>query len=114
MAVHAPRSILLSAVLRSLSGLLTNVVLLATLLSATPALHQLVHQDALAPSHDCAVQSFQAGQVDTADSHPSLPTVARVSLQTQRPSFLALHPDQDRRIGLERAPPVVPAFFPCT
>ncbi len=114
VAVHAPRSFLLSAVLRSLSGLLMNAVLLATLLSATPALHQLLHADALAPSHDCVVQSFQAGQVDGADPQPSLPVVApglSTKIMTVVPSFCLA---EDRQIGLERAPPRVFASFLCS
>jgi hypothetical protein len=45
------------------------LVLLLNLLTASPALHELIHKDADKAGHECAVTVFAHGQVDAAVSH---------------------------------------------
>jgi xanthine/uracil permease len=46
--------------------LLVALVLLLNVLAACPALHELIHHDAAAPEHECAVTLFAHGQMDAA------------------------------------------------
>ena len=41
------------------------LVLLLDAMAACPELHELIHHDADAPSHECAVTLFAHGQVDS-------------------------------------------------
>lgn len=49
----------------ALAVLLIGVVLLLGAMAAAPALHELIHQDANEPGHQCAVSLFAHGQVDS-------------------------------------------------
>ena len=46
--------------------LLAVLVLLLSALGASPALHKLIHDDASAADHQCAISLFASGQVDSA------------------------------------------------
>ena len=48
-----------------IAPLLICVVLLLDAMSACPDLHELIHQDADEPGHECAVTMFAQGQVDS-------------------------------------------------
>ena len=43
-----------------------GLVLLLAAMAVCPELHELVHQDAAEPGHECAVTMFLHGQVDSA------------------------------------------------
>lgn len=47
-----------------LASLLAGLVLLLDAMAASPNLHELIHHDADAPGHECAVTIFAHGQVD--------------------------------------------------
>ena len=47
-------------------------VLLLNAMAASPALHELVRQNAQAPGHECAVTLFAHGQVDSAGSEVTI------------------------------------------
>src|SRR5258708_1726730 len=52
---------------RILIGILAmGLVLLLDAMAACPSLHELIHQDANAPEHQCMVTLFAHGQVDSA------------------------------------------------
>ena len=48
-----------------LASLLVGLVLLLDAMAACPNLHELIHHDADAPGHECAVTIFAHGQVDS-------------------------------------------------
>ena len=48
-----------------LALLLAGLVLLLDAMAAAPQLHELIHHDADAPGHECAVTIFAHGQVDS-------------------------------------------------
>jgi hypothetical protein len=81
------------------------VVLLLNLLAASPGLHQLVHADANAPEHQCAITLFAHGQVNSpvTDAPVALPagiveTLSQYSVLIPNARAALLPP--------ERAPPV--------
>lgn len=48
-----------------LASLLVGLVLLLGAMAAAPNLHELIHHDADAPGHECAVTIFAHGHVDS-------------------------------------------------
>ena len=49
-----------------IASLLAGLVLLLDAMAASPALHELIHNDAGSTEHQCAVTLFAHGQVDSA------------------------------------------------
>jgi len=50
--------------------LLSALIILLSLLGASPALHKLIHADADSADHSCAITLFARGQVDAAMAAP--------------------------------------------
>lgn len=91
-----------------LTSVLAGLVLLLNAMTASPALHELIHADAGKAGHECAVTLFAHGQVDSATG--TVPEVASLILIQTVPTveISVFHPVIDRlRAG--RAPPVLPA-----
>jgi hypothetical protein len=55
-----------------LTALLVGSLLLLAVFSAGPLLHQLLHTDAQAASHECVINAFSDGKVTCADNAPPL------------------------------------------
>ena len=82
-----------------MSGLLVALVLLVNALAACPDLHALIHHDADAPGHACAVTMFAHGQVDS-------PVVeAGGSIPMPPAEFLPLNPVAAFNALIEKLPP---------
>lgn len=88
-----------------IAGLLVALVLLLDAMAACPSLHELVHQDANAPEHQCVVTLFAHGQVDSAsvDIAPAAPVIA--STTTPQIEFSVFTPSIGG-LPAGRAPPV--------
>src|SRR5437868_5039470 len=50
--------------LRGAAALMAVLFLLLATFAASPALHQLIHSDANAPGHSCAITALAQGQID--------------------------------------------------
>jgi hypothetical protein len=57
---------------RSWAGAMIFMVLLCSLLSGSPALHQIIHPDANDEHHECAITMFAHGHVNLTDGGPIL------------------------------------------
>jgi hypothetical protein len=86
-------------------GLLALVLLVATFLSASHALHQSLHDDAAGNGHFCLLCSFAKGQVSAAAV--ALFSVALVAccLWCVCPANTSFSPGLDYRLAPSRAPP---------
>ena len=87
------------------AGFLVFVLLGLAALAASPGLHELIHPDAGAPDHHCAVTLFAGGQIDSV----SAPLVAAVVVAlfgalVLLPDTFVL-PSADYRYSSSRAPP---------
>lgn len=85
--------------------LLATIVLLLAALGSSPTLHKLVHADAGAPDHECAISLFANGQVSSAPDAQILIGLillfGGVALLVATLNF----PLADYRFSLGRAPP---------
>ena len=89
------------------SGLfLVSLILFLSLLSASPALHKLIHSDADEADHHCAVTEFVHGKVDSSVVAPII--VAFVSFLAVATLLreIFVFPLTDYRFSASRAPPV--------
>jgi hypothetical protein len=83
-----------------LASLLVALVLLLDGMAACPALHELIHHDADAPGHECAVTLFAHGQVDS----PVVEVVAAI-LPAASVEFLLLTPVSVFNLPVATLPP---------
>jgi hypothetical protein len=81
-------------------------VIFLSLVGSSPALHKLIHSDAGAPDHNCAITLFSHGQIVTADSAPILAVVILLfGTVTLLAETFVISP-ADYRYSASRAPPV--------
>jgi len=101
-AVHGARPVSQ----RLLTAVLVGLLLVLAALSAGPLLHQLLHTDAQAASHECVINAFSDGKVTCADNAPPV-AVRGVSLNDgpMRP-LLLLRARIEHRQAPSRAPPL--------
>jgi hypothetical protein len=87
------------------AGFLVFLLLGLAALAASPGLHELIHSDAGASDHHCAVTLFAGGQIDSA-SAPVLAAavVALFGALILLPETFVL-PSADYRYSSSRAPP---------
>jgi hypothetical protein len=87
------------------ASLLAALVLCLSLLGSSPALHKLIHSDAGAADHHCAITLFAKGQVNSVNVVPLLAVFVvlfgGISLLVE--TFLL--PLADYRFSASRAPP---------
>jgi hypothetical protein len=55
---------------RSSALLFAGLVIFLSLVGSSPSLHKLIHADAGAPDHNCAITLFAHGHVAAADTTP--------------------------------------------
>jgi hypothetical protein len=91
----------------SLAALLAFAVLVATLLSSSPALHERLHSDATA-THLCVVTLFASGQCESVSAPPVFapPETAPLLATVPVPPAQSLAPAHFFAL-LEHAPPVI-------
>jgi hypothetical protein len=90
----------------ALASLLIALVLLISVVAASPSLHELIHADAGDANHHCAATEFIKGQVD---SVAVAPLILGLVILFGGVSLLAetfLWPLADYRFSASRAPPV--------
>ena len=90
---------------RALALLLTASVLSLSLISSSPALHKLLHADAAAADHQCAVTLFSHGQVTSAEAAPILIALVVLFGGVALLSASLPLPVADYRFSASRAPP---------
>jgi len=88
-----------------IASLLIVLVLLLNAMAACPDLHELIHHDAGAPEHECAVTLFAHGHVDAVAIE--VPVIATTVLFATTPpvSFFIFAPAIEN-LPAGRAPPV--------
>ncbi len=89
----------------ALAALLSFLLLLATTLSASQALHQSLHRDSAANGHVCLICSLVKGQVNMAAVACVLALAVFYYLGNLRLSSTAVVPGFDYRFSPSRAPP---------
>ena len=89
----------------ALAGLLAVLLLIATFLAVSGALHQSLHHDASGSHHICLICSFAKGQVNAADVAPVAALLVLCSLFSYRASIPSPLPVFDYRLSPSRAPP---------
>ena len=91
-----------------IASLLAGLVLLLDAMAASPSLHELIHQDAGKPDHECAVTMFAHGQVDSAAV--DVPVVAPPAfVETVPAAVISVFSPAIEHLPAGRAPPVLPA-----
>ena len=89
-----------------IASLLVALVLLLDAMAACPALHELIHQDAGLPEHQCAVTLFAHGKVDSAAVDvPVVPTAIPVEATPQ--IVFSIFSPAIQNLPAGRAPPVL-------
>jgi hypothetical protein len=90
----------------ALAALLVGMVLLLDAMAACPALHELIHQDADKPGHECAVTMFAHGKVESATVEaPAIVPAASIESAPQIESSVFSTAIENLPPG--RAPPAV-------
>ena len=88
-----------------LTALLAGLLLVLAVFSSGPLLHQLLHTDAQAASHECVLNTFASGKVTCADSAPPVAVRGASSSHSLVCSPLPLRTRLDHREAPSRAPP---------
>lgn len=91
-----------------LAALLAGLVLLLDAMAVCPSLHELIHRDAKASDHQCAVTLFAHGQVDSTTVEISTVPQTFSFATVQLPIFFAAVL-RNENLPPGRAPPVLPA-----
>ena len=90
-----------------LAGVLIAMLLLSTLMSVSPALHRLIHQDAGNATHQCAVTLLSQHQLVASAPAPVLPRAAAVVSLPVRQTPILLLPIAEFTLPPGRGPPAV-------
>jgi hypothetical protein len=91
---------------KGLAAVMLFLVLLCSTLASNPALHHLIHKDADAEDHECAVTLFAHGQVNFGGVVPVL-SAPFLQFTSFASSFHGLIPDsRDYFLLPGRAPPL--------
>jgi hypothetical protein len=90
---------------RALALLLTAAVLSLSLISSSPALHKLLHTDADAADHNCAVTLFTHGQITSAETATALVVLVVLFGGIALLSETLFLPLANYRFSASRAPP---------
>ena len=100
-AVHGARPVSQ----RLLTAVLVGSLLLLAVFSSGPLLHQLLHTDAQAASHDCVISAFSDGKATCADN--ASPVAVRGVSLSHGPTCSPLPPRAriENRQAPSRAPP---------
>ena len=88
-----------------IATLLAGLVLLLDAMAASPALHELIHNDAGSTEHQCAVTLFAHGQVDSATVDISTVTPP-ASIETTPRIVFSVFVSITENLPAGRAPPV--------
>ena len=88
--------------------MLVALVLLLDAMVACPDLHELIHHDAGAPEHECAVTLFAHGHVDAVAVEVSV-IATTVPFVTIPPVSFFIFTPAIKNLPAGRAPPVLPA-----
>jgi L-fucose mutarotase/ribose pyranase (RbsD/FucU family) len=91
------------------ASLLTALFLFLSFVGSSPQLHKLIHADANAPDHSCAITLFAHGQVAAADVTTAIVTLLTLVVVTALLAETFLLPQADYRYSPSRAPPVFKA-----
>lgn len=90
------------------SGLLVALVLLLNAMAASPALHELIHQDAGKADHECVVTLFAHGHVDSVDGAVPV-AVPAAGIETTASIIFSVPGTPIENLPPGRAPPACPA-----
>jgi hypothetical protein len=85
---------------------LSGLILFLSVLAVSPQLHKLIHANADAASHNCAVTLFAKGQVAATVGALTLINLVLFSGDIALLSETVLLPQADYRFSSSRAPPV--------
>jgi hypothetical protein len=89
----------------AIAGLLAFLLLLTVTLAASPSLHQLLHDNAAADSHFCAVCLLSQGQLDSAGVLLIVCAFVSSLLLLVLTARAVAYPQLDFRSSPSRAPP---------
>jgi hypothetical protein len=95
---------------KALALLMVATVLSLSLISSSPALHRLLHGDADAAEHQCAVTLFAHGQVESAAIPAAVICLIVLFGGVVLLSDTFLLPAADYRFSASRAPPASASF----
>jgi hypothetical protein len=90
----------------ALSALLAILLIVASTLSVSHALHQNLHRDGAPGSHFCLVCSLAKGQLTTAEAAAALLFLVLLFLFVLPPETISRLASHDYRLSPSRAPPV--------
>jgi hypothetical protein len=92
-----------------LAVVMVFLVLVCATLASNPALHRLIHKDADAEDHECAITLFAHGQVNFTGVAPVV-SAPFIQITEFAFSFTSLIPEsRDYFLLPGRAPPVLPS-----
>lgn len=89
-----------------MAAALLGVFLSVFTLTLSETLHRALHEEACAPSHQCAVNMFQSGQVET-PVVTIVPVIAYVTVTLAAPAQVAFIPSVDLSLPPSCGPPAL-------
>ena len=90
-----------------LALMLSGGVLFSTLAASSPALHQLIHDDAAASDHKCLITLFAAGQINHAAVEIAAAAILWICFTYLFPVLSECFPSVIFNFSSSRAPPAV-------